>query len=54
MADLVKIRDPGFFLDSLDFHWIFTGDATRGGNNSSCPNIFPDVRKDSIKYVQKE
>ena len=25
MADPVKIRGPGFLLDSLDFYWIFTG-----------------------------
>ena len=35
VADPVKIRDPGF---SLDFHWIFTGGATRGVINPSCPN----------------
>ena len=25
VADPVKIRGPGFLLDSLDFYWIFTG-----------------------------
>jgi hypothetical protein len=55
VADPVKIRGPGFLLDfswipwiftgfSLDFHWIFNG-----GNDSSCPSIFPEVRKDLPK-----
>ena len=61
MADPVKIRGPGFLLDfswipwiftgfSLDFHWIFNG-----GNDSSCPSIFPEVRKDLPKrYIYKK
>ena len=54
VADPVKIRGPGFLLDSLDFHWIFTGGETRGGNNSSCPNIFPEVTKDLTKKFKKK
>ena len=54
VADPVKIRDPGFLLDSLDFHWIFTGGATRGVINSACPNIFLEVRKDSTKIIKEQ
>ena len=25
VADPVKMQDPGFLLDSLDFYWISTG-----------------------------
>ena len=54
MADPVKNRDPGFLLGSLDFHWIFTGGATRGVITSSCPNTFLEVRKDSTKTIKKQ
>ena len=65
VADPVKIRGPGFLLDfswipwiftgfSLDSHWIFGGGETRGGNNSSCPNIFLEVREKTKKHTQSK
>ena len=61
VADPVKIRGPGFLLDSLDFYWIpwiFTGFSldfhwwrNTWWEQFFLPKYFPEVTKDSTKKV---